>query len=123
MLCLRQEIGGNPAHVHRAVGQDGDLARTRNLVDRNISVHLALRGCDERISGAGNLLDLAARFGSEGHHADSLDSSNAVDLCRARELEGVEKNGVDLSCLACGRTCDDLPDARRLCERHCHNRR
>ena len=123
MFGLRQEVGRDPPHVHRPVGEDGDLARPRDLVDRDVAVDLALRRRDEGVAGARDLLDLAARLRAERQKANRLDAADAVDFGRARELEREEEDGVDPAVLPGGRAGDDFPHARRLRKRDGHDGR
>ena len=123
VLGLAEEVGGDPLRGNRAVREDGDLARTRHLVDADVAVHLALRGRHERIARPDDLLHLPHRLRAERHEADRLDAAHAVDLRRAREPQGVEEDGVRRTRGPGGRAGDDLLHAGRLREGDGHDAR
>ena len=120
MLGLRKKVCRDPTDVDGTVCENCDFARSRNLVYRHISVHLALCGRYERIAGTGDLLHLLASLRAERHHADGLYAADAVNLSCARELERIKKHRIHFSRRARRSACDDFLNARGLGERHRH---
>ena len=86
VLGLRQEIGGDEARVGRVVGDDEDLARAGDAVDRDGAEDEALRARDVVVAGPDDLVDADDALRAVGERRDRLGAARVHDGRDARQM-------------------------------------
>lgn len=97
MLGLRQQIDRHDKGVGGLVGDDEDLGGTGEQVDADLAEQLALCLGHIGIARSGDQIDPLDRLGSGGQGPDRLNSTEKVDLVRAREVHRCYGRGWDLT--------------------------
>ena len=103
MLCLSEQVHGDPLWVNRPVREDQNLRGAGDHVDAHAPENLALCLGDEAVTRTDNFVD--PRYGGRavGQCRDSLGAAHGIHLIDTRQRRGCQHRGIDLPV---GRRCD-----------------
>ena len=95
VLCLGEEIGGDPVGIGGVVGKDEDFTGAGEKIEGDASEELAFGFDDPGAAGAEDFADGADGAGAEGEGGDGLGAADPVNLVDSAVGEGGEEGGVD----------------------------
>ncbi len=111
MLGLGHQVDGDEGRHRALVGQDEDLAGTREHVDADVTHDELLGGGDVGVAGTDDLVDARYRVGAVRERGHRLGAADTVDLVDADLGRGRERVGVDRPVGRGRHDHDDLVDA------------
>ena len=122
VLRLREQIEREPVHRRRAIGDDQNLAGSRDHVDSNGTKHETLRGRDICPAGPNDFVHARYRGGAERERRDRL---RAADREHAIDAGDVQRRQHQRITDRVGRRHrhDDLADAGDARRHHGHQHR
>ena len=94
---LRQQIGRNVPRICRTVCHDKYLARSRDHIDRNRTVHLLLGFCHKRITRTDDLIHPRYTLCTVCQRGNCLCTADFIDLIHARDGCRRQNNGIDVA--------------------------
>ena len=96
VLRLREQVRCDKAWIAVAVGNDQDLARSGNHVDRHRAENLLFRFGDKGVARTDDLIHLRDALGAVGQCGDRLRAADLEDLVDPRDVRRGKDHGVDL---------------------------
>ena len=112
MLGLAEQVGGDDLRVGGLVGDDGDLGRPGEQVDRHRAEELTLGLGDVGVAGADEHVDGRLAEQAERHRGERLHAAEHEDAVGAGEVGGVQHRRVGAA-VAAAAACTPAPSARR----------
>ena len=88
VLRLCEHVGGDVFGIADRIGNDHDLARAGDRVDRDVAVDMFLGECHEEVAGADDLVDPRQPFHAVGHRGHGLRASGPHHGCHAQFVAG-----------------------------------
>ena len=120
---LRNQIARHEIGPRGFIGEDDDLAGTRNAVDVDLAEHVFLGECDKQISRSDDLVDSPDPLDSVRQRGDRLNSAHAVNLGDPKLVAGGQKVRVVPAEIGWRHDNDNLFDAGHLSWHGCHQQR
>ena len=103
MLCLGEQIHGDPLGVNRPVREDQNFRGAGDHIDAHAPENLSLCFRNKAVTGTDNFVHPGNGGRAIGQCRNSLRAAHGVHLVNTRQRRGCQHRGVDFTT---GRRCD-----------------
>ena len=123
VLGLCEHVGGGELRIRRVVGDDKQIARASEQINRHAPDEQPLGHADVGVAGTKNFLHATDRLGAVSQRRNRLRAADAVNLRRPRRARREQNCRIDGAVPATRRGHHDFLAARDFGERDGHQRR